>query len=103
MQTLATDHTTVRAGEEYKAGSNFTRLRRTSLGRCELFLGLFRHGARDQRRPDRPGADSVDPDAIAHLLVCQAVGEGNNSWGLSLVKTLQYRRRQLASFRRRVV
>ena len=76
MQTLPAHEPTIRARQKDKARRHLAWLARSPQRTCELLLRLLVHGRRDERRPDRPGADGVDANSVLDLLVGERAREG---------------------------
>lgn len=76
MQTLSTNETTIRTRQEYETSGAFWWLTGATHGRCEFFLRFLVHGCGDERGPDGTGANGVDADPLADLLVGKSAGEG---------------------------
>lgn len=69
VDSLTADRAAVVAGQEDKASSNLTRLRRPADWRGELLDSLIVHSRWDEWGPDRAGGNSVDANTLSDVLV----------------------------------
>ena len=89
VQALATNRTTIHTRQPHKAARDLARLAGPSHRAAELLLCVLIHRRGNERRPHRPGADGVNADPFAELLVREPAREGHDgALGGSVVKQI---------------